>query len=77
MEIILYRTGSEYGSDTVVLDPVASDIDTVFTVTVSVSPLFNQSQFTLVVTESSTEHPTALLGGIPIEFYALKVSSML
>lgn len=57
-----------------VLQPTPGDVNQVFTISVSVSPLFNQTQFTLVVTEASTEHPTVLLGGIPLEFYALKVS---
>jgi len=69
-------TGSDFGADTVVIDPVAADVGLEFTIKVSVSPLFNQTQFTLVVTESSTEHPTTLLGGIPLEFYALKDDEM-
>ena len=71
------RTGSDFGADTVVLEPVESDVGQVFSVVVSISPLFNQTEFTLVVTESSTEHPTTLLGGIPVEFYAKKVSGMM
>ena len=68
-----HRTGSEYGADTVVLELEEADIDQEFQIEVSVSPLFNQTQFTLLVTESSTDHPTTLLGGVPIEFYAKQV----
>lgn len=56
-----------------VLVPEEGDVGQEFQIEVSMSPLFNQTQFTLLVTESSTDHPTTLLGGVPIEFYVQKV----
>ena len=71
--MFIFRTGSEYGADNVKLKPVESDIGQEFTVVVSISPLFNQTEFTLVVSEASPENPTVLLGGVPIEMYASTV----
>ena len=60
----------------VVIDPIESDINATFTVEVSISPLFNQTEYTLVVTESSPDHPTVLLGGVPMEMYSSTVRAL-
>lgn len=56
-----------------VLHPEEGDVEQKFSILVSVSPLFNRTQFVLVVTEASMEQPASLLGGVPLEFYAEKV----
>mmetsp|Transcript_3149 Transcript_3149/g.4876 ORF Transcript_3149/g.4876 Transcript_3149/m.4876 type:complete len:2519 (-) Transcript_3149:278-7834(-) len=58
---------SEEGADSVMIIPTDAEVGGTFTVTVTAT---NSSLYMILASESTTTHPSSLLGGFPLEDYA-------